>query len=576
MIRKMPLLACVLATTILAACQAPHSANADTASLLPSSMHWSAAGSYLAGRFARSQGDWENAAKILPAARKANPQNGELALADMLAEIHGGHFPEATHIAESLYKNGLKTPTIVLILAGDAVLKNDYVLANRLVNELPSKGDNQYIVPLLKAWVAYGNGKPKDAFATLNDAGKLQGFGSVAHLHLALMQDIAKADTKTVDGNFKAALEAEDNLQPRWLELYTGFLSRSGNSQAAHALLGAITNQLEGDLESSLAKQLLARLDGKAGIAPEITDARSGLAQAFFELSWLFAKQRLVADAAFFGQLSLALEPKSDAALLLMGDIARTSQKWDRALGYYQKIPQGSLYRENSQLSLADTMRQQGKFEEAVKLLQKLTTEDPHFTDAPSLLGDMLRSEKKYKESVDAYTVALERKSKADDPRNWSLYYYRGTSHERNNQWDLAEKDFLHALQLAPDQPYVLNYLAYSWTERKQNMDKAVQMLERAVQLRPEEGFIIDSLGWVYFQLGNVDKAVPLLERAVQLAPGDPTLNDHLGDAYWQSGRRTEARFQWQRALLSNPEPEQVSPIEAKLKNGLVISKNGG
>jgi Flp pilus assembly protein TadD len=74
--------------------------------------------------------------------------------------------------------------------------------------------------------------------------------------------------------------------------------------------------------------------------------------------------------------------------------------------------------------------------------------------------------------------------------------------------------------------------------------------------------------------MGHVEKAVPLLERAVQLAPADATLNDHLGDAYWRAGRKNEARFQWQRALISNPEPDQVAPITAKLKNGL--AKNGG
>src|SRR3712207_9492885 len=66
--------------------------------------------------------------------------------------------------------------------------------------------------------------------------------------------------------------------------------------------------------------------------------------------------------------------------------------------------------------------------------------------------------------------------------------------------------------------------------------------------LRPEDGFIVDSLGWAYFRLGENDKAVTYLERAVELEPGDPVINDHLGDAYWRAGRTREARFQWQRS----------------------------
>src|SRR3546814_5090616 len=94
-------------------------------------------------------------------------------------------------------------------------------------------------------------------------------------------------------------------------------------------------------------------------------------------------------------------------------------------------------------------------------------------------------------------------------------------------------------------------------------------MLKQAVNLRPQDGFIVDSLGWVHFRLGQYDEAVVQLERANELQPTDPVLNDHLGDAYWRVGRRTEARYQWQRALLFNPEADQVPLIQAKIEKGL-------
>jgi Flp pilus assembly protein TadD len=94
-------------------------------------------------------------------------------------------------------------------------------------------------------------------------------------------------------------------------------------------------------------------------------------------------------------------------------------------------------------------------------------------------------------------------------------------------------------------------------------------MLHRAVDLRPEDGYIVDSLGWAYYRLGEHDKAVTYLERAAELEPGDPVVNDHLGDAYWRAGRQREARFQWQRALVFKPEPDALAAIQAKLANGL-------
>src|SRR3546814_16368394 len=81
-------------------------------------------------------------------------------------------------------------------------------------------------------------------------------------------------------------------------------------------------------------------------------------------------------------------------------------------------------------------------------------------------------------------------------------------------------------------------------------------MIEKAVELRPQDGYIVDSLGWALYRLGDHLGAVLHLERAVELRPTDPTINDHLGDAYWQVGRHAEARFQWQRALTFDPTPD--------------------
>ncbi len=119
----------------------------------------------------------------------------------------------------------------------------------------------------------------------------------------------------------------------------------------------------------------------------------------------------------------------------------------------------------------------------------------------------------------------------------------------------------------------MLNYLGYSWADQRLYLDKALPMIERAVELRPRDGYIVDSLGWVHFRLGNVDKALGYMERAVELRPQDPTINDHLGDVYWRVGRQAEARYQWERALRLEPEPDQVPLIQEKVAKGLPPAK---
>jgi Flp pilus assembly protein TadD len=94
-------------------------------------------------------------------------------------------------------------------------------------------------------------------------------------------------------------------------------------------------------------------------------------------------------------------------------------------------------------------------------------------------------------------------------------------------------------------------------------------MIRRAVEQRADDGYIVDSLGWAYYRMGNYENAVKYLEQAVELRPEDPTINDHLGDAYWRVGRRLEATFQWAHARDLKPEPEDLDKILEKLKMGL-------
>ena len=115
----------------------------------------------------------------------------------------------------------------------------------------------------------------------------------------------------------------------------------------------------------------------------------------------------------------------------------------------------------------------------------------------------------------------------------------------------------------------MLNYLGYSWIDQGINLDEGMRMIKRAVEQRADDGYIVDSLGWAYYRLGNMEEAVKQLERAVELKPEDPTINDHLGDAYWQVGRVLEARFQWSHARDLKPEPGDLVKIEAKLKSRL-------
>ncbi len=159
----------------------------------------------------------------------------------------------------------------------------------------------------------------------------------------------------------------------------------------------------------------------------------------------------------------------------------------------------------------------------------------------------------------DYYTRAIALIDRPEE-KHWTFYYSRGTCYERVKKLSLAEADLQKALQLSPNQALTLNYLGYTWIDHNRNLQQGLGLIEKAVRLKPDDGYIVDSLGWAYYRLGNFKEAVKHLERAVELRPEDATLNDHLGDAYW----RVEARARSPVPVGAGPEPASRSPTRPR------------
>ena len=102
------------------------------------------------------------------------------------------------------------------------------------------------------------------------------------------------------------------------------------------------------------------------------------------------------------------------------------------------------------------------------------------------------------------------------------ILYARAMTYDKLKRWEEAERDLLRANELSPDQPFLLNYLGYSWIDRGVNLERGKAMIQRAVELKPTDGYIIDSLGWALYRMGDFPGAVTNLERAVELKPLDP------------------------------------------------------
>ena len=534
--------------------------------------NWTDTGAYLAGITAFDQRDMKTAADLLTLALGGDIKNATLAQKTLVALMSDGRIDDAIKLAKQMKAIGVKSTLVTLILVQDKAREGHYEDALTRSRELPDDRLMQVTAPMLRSWLALGAKDEKAALAELKPLDEIQGAAMLSRMQSALIADRA-GDGKRATEDLKFAIDGSTDIPAQLAEFYVGLMLRQGDEKAARDMIERYRAQAQGRGED-VANAMERQIGQPKPKGPLVADVKDGLAIAYTQIAMELMADDYNGDAMWLTHLALDLDPKLDIASLALGDLHRQANHLDQAIAAYNQIPNDSIFRRPSQLSIAECYRRQEKFDEAESLLRALIEQDKTDIAAAQQLGQLLRANKKFADAAKVYSIAIDRLGKLE-PEDWQLFYYRGVAQERAKDWPAAEKDFQKALELSPDEPYVLNYLAYTWVERRERLDQALPMLEKAVSQRPEEGFIVDSLGWAHFMLGRYPEAVEELERAVSLAPTDPVLNDHLGDAYWKVGRHQEARFQWSRALSFDPEPDQAPLLQQKLEEGLSDKTNG-
>jgi tetratricopeptide (TPR) repeat protein len=521
-------------------------------------------GEYLAGRHAEETRDYPKAAAFFEDALKQDPESPELISRTFLMEASEGRFDRARVLAEKELKLDPTDAVAELVLLIDRFKAGDRAGALARAEALPADGVHRLLGPLARAWTRMAAGDLAGADAALRQLDKFNGLAPLEYYQLGLLYDFA-GQPDTAEENFKKTLEVTGQLNWRLTDAMANFYTRHGRADEASALYQRFIRDNSG---SELAESALVREPAETA-APLIDTAEEGLAEALFDLASVVNQPETIDLALLYARSALELRPHMALAQLLLSDVLSAQNKPEESLAVLREIPASSPYSWSARLRVAADLEMLDRTEEAVAQLREMSAEAPTRAGAEMQLGDLLRSKKRFTEAVEAYDEAIGRLQAAGMPERWSLFYSRGIALERSGQWKQSEADLLHALELKPDQPLVLNYLGYSWIDRGENLERGLEMIQKAVELRPEDGYIVDSLGWAHYRLGHYPSAVQYLEKAIELVPEDPTINDHLGDAYWQSGRLNEARFQWRRALQFGPEEDEIKPIEAKLDRGL-------
>jgi tetratricopeptide (TPR) repeat protein len=522
-------------------------------------------GAYLSGRHAQHIRDYHAAASWFEGALRADPESPELITRTFLMEASVGRFDRARTLAEHELKLDSTDAVAQLVLLMDRVRARDKPGALARAEALPADGVHRFVGPLARAWTRLATGDLAGADAALQELDKFNGFAPLKFYQLGLVYDFA-GRAVLAEENFKKTIEATGQLNWRLTDAMANFYQRHGRDDEAQALYQRFIKENAG---SELAESAIA---GKSAETPPamIGSPEDGFSEALFDLASVVNQPETLDLALLYARCAVELRPQLTLGQLLLSDVLSAQNKPELSLEVLAGIPSSSPYWWSARLRVAANLEMLERTDEAIAQLKEMAAEAPTRAGAEMQLGDLLRGKKRFTEAVEAYDEAIRRFEAADLPERWSLFYSRGIALERSGQWKRSEADLLHALELKPDQPLVLNYLGYSWIDRGENLERGLKMIEKAVELRPEDGYIVDSLGWAHYRLGDYSSAVQYLEKAIELVPEDPTINDHLGDAYWQNARPVEARYQWRRALQFGPQEDEIKPIQAKLDGGTV------
>lgn len=527
---------------------------------LPAAATAQDAGAYLAAKIAAEDGDHRAAADWFTRAVAADDISPTLLESAVIAHIAAGDLEQATAVAQTMGSAGLFSPTMYVALIDSLTKAGDWDGVVSTKAELDSIG--AVMQDLVIGWAELGRGNADAAMKRFDRVAQAQGLQAFGLYHkalaMAMVGDLEGAQAILADPEHPVAATRRGTLAQ------VQILSQLDRPQDALALL----EQSFGETDPARRMMTTALNSGEALPWDIVRTPQEGVAEVFYTLASALSAEAGDTFTLVYARLATDLRPDHAEAQILVGDLLGGQGQTDMAAAAYDSVPDTDPLREAAEIGKADAQFAAGRGADAVETLKALAASRPDSLGPQVAVADALRRTEDYPAALPAYDRALQMIG-SPSAQYWPVLFSRGMTNERLGHHEAAEADMRAALDLAPDQPEVLNYLGYSLVEQGRKLDEALGMIERAVEALPESGAIQDSLGWALFSLGRFDEAVAPMETAAVLEPTDPILSDHLADVYWAVGRRTEARFQWQRALVFNPEPAEAERIARKLDVGL-------
>lgn len=537
----------------------------------------SVSGNYLVARFMRSEGRYDMSSYYADYGLKLDTDNSELAEYSFVTQVLSGNVDKAysymeryPELQENLFIGHM------MIALRDMYAGNYTDAEDRLLqlahSDISSITDvDMAMLSLLVVWNKVAQGdmlEAHDLLTILADADVNRAF--MWHYHLALISELNGLDGQAAL-SYARALNSQPSVMPYHLVAAAGrFYTRTGKFNKAIDIYERYRERYYVDHYFTQELALLQENPVQAQQAAMIPSSERGYSYVLLDIIRIAYSQQEYETALLLTQLLLHYDQQVPEAYYFMALLSEEMGNVSQAITYFERIDPASYLYQQARINMANHLHQAGYKEDAKDMLLSMSQQTKHNHELMTTLATIMHEEQNYRSAITLYSNMLNDIDELKS-RHWSLFFNRAMNYVPIGNWELAEKDLVQAIELHPEQPDVLNYLAYHWLEQDKHVSLAVDMLEIAVAMRPNDPHILDSMGWAYYKQGAYEKAIAYLEKAVLLQPADAISYDHLGDVYYQLDRTTEAVYQWSHALSLLDDVQQQAIVKHKIDYGIDI-----
>ncbi|MEO5350189.1 MAG: tetratricopeptide repeat protein [Magnetococcus sp. YQC-3] len=529
---------------------------------------------YLLGQILLRERNWHDAERALTEVARSDPQSAETRTLVAHLATQRGDLEKAIHFAEESIVLTPGDEKSRQLLAGLLTATKSFAKAAEQYEAILKINPDQTASRLQLAQL-YGQLKKMDqAKKTLTPLFNKPAQAWKAHLAMgrayvgvpdmekALLQfrKAYQADPDKLESVLALGASLQELKRPKEAEtVYRHYLANHPDSKEIHSRMGRLLlNQDDQDAA-------LSEFQAISQLSPDSVPAR--LTSALILLS-----QKRHEEALQELRLAEATRQDDSRVAYYLGQVLEALERIKEAEEAYLKVKNSETFYADAQLRLAFLEAESGRRGEGIRRIQGLLANLPE-GDAKAAPGTpatvageprtrltlivalsmLFMQDEKYAEVVEMASQGL-----VMDPDHGRLRFNRAVALDKLNRWPEAEQDLLFYVKQNPNDANALNYLGYTWTERNERLDEAVNLLERALLLSPGDGFITDSMGWVLFRLNRLDESLLRMREAVRLEPKDATIHEHLGDVLRAMGKTEEAVNVWKKALELDPGNEKL------------------